>query len=82
MARGGERRRLVLDKGATHMVLEALPEAASTMARREVKHGDDKLINGRHRTSPSRRPTPPFFSGELPGELLSAFFSLISWLEG
>jgi hypothetical protein len=83
LARSGWRRRMVVDEGATNMVLEALPEAASTVARKKVKHGGDKLINGMHRsTSPCWRPTHPFFFyGELADEPLPIFFSLLTWLE-
>jgi hypothetical protein len=35
----------------------------------------NKFVDGRHGTSHGLRPTPPFLSGELAGELLPAFFS-------
>jgi hypothetical protein len=43
--------------------------------KRNVHGGGHKFIDGRHGTSLGWRPTPPFFSGELAGELLPAFFS-------
>jgi hypothetical protein len=54
---------LVVDEGATHMALEALPDAACTEVRGKMQHGGDKFINGRHCTSSHRRPTPPFLVG-------------------
>lgn len=52
---------------------EAVPEAASTEVRGKVHHRGYKFINGRHHTSPRRRPTPPFLCSKQ--QLPSSSFS-------
>jgi hypothetical protein len=61
---------VVVSEGVTHMVLDQFPQASSTVMKRNVHDGGHKFIDGRHSTSPGWRPIPPFFSGELAGELL------------
>jgi hypothetical protein len=65
----------MVNEGATHIVLDEFPQAASTAMKRKVHDRGHKFVDGRHCTSPSWRPTPPFFSDELAGELLPASFS-------
>jgi hypothetical protein len=56
-------------------VLKQGPQARSTARKRKIHDIGNKFIDGRHGTSLGWRPTPTFFSGELAGELLPAFFS-------
>jgi hypothetical protein len=56
------------------MVLDQFPQASRTVMKRNVHDGGHKFIDGRHGTSPAWRLIPPFFSGELAGELVPAFF--------
>jgi hypothetical protein len=57
-----------------HIVLKQGPQARSTARKRKMHNIANKFIDGRYGTSPGWRPIPPFFSGELAGELLPAYF--------
>jgi hypothetical protein len=72
---GVRRRHVVVEEGVAHMVLKQGPQARSTTRKRKMHDIANKFVDDRHCTSPGWRPTPPFFSGELAGELLPTFFS-------
>jgi hypothetical protein len=72
---GVRRRHVVVEEGVAHIVLKQGPQARSTTRKRKMHDIANKFVDGRHGTSPGWSPTPPFFIGELAGELLPAFFS-------
>jgi hypothetical protein len=72
---GVRRCHVVVEEGVAHIVLKQGPQARSTAMKSKMHDIANKFVDGRHGTSHGLRPTPPFLSGELAGELLPAFFS-------
>jgi hypothetical protein len=55
---GVRRRHVIVEEGVAHIVLKQGTQARSTARKGKIHDIANKFVDGKHGTSPGRRPTP------------------------